>query len=117
MDGKPVVRMYSRSDCDHCRWSDPIFDRVVEEYADSDLIVALHWVFDLEDDKLTDGVEGGIPDSEYDIFFDDRNPTRTVPYFSFGCRFTRVGNGYQLRKRPDLEEREYRAVIEHLLRG
>ena len=116
VDGKPVVRMYSKSSCRNCDWSEPIFDKVVLEYADRDLIVAYHWVFDLDDDTLTDEDEGVVPDLEYEVFFsEDDNPAWTVPYFSFGCRFTRVGNGYQLRNMPDKEEIEYRAVIEQIL--
>jgi hypothetical protein len=112
-DGKPVIRMYSKPECEHCQWSGPIFDKVAREYADKGLITAHHWVFDANDDALTIDVEKQIPAQEYDIFF--RYNTTTVPYFSFGCRFTRVGNGYQIQKQPQKEEAEYRALIEQLL--
>jgi thiol-disulfide isomerase/thioredoxin len=115
VDGKPVVRMYSRSDCEHCMWSGPIFDKVVKDYVARDEVVAYHWVFDQKDDLLTEGIEGEIPEREMAVFFGANQST--VPYFSFGCRFTRSGNGYYVRNQPDLEEEEYRAVIEQLKRG
>jgi hypothetical protein len=115
-DGKPVIRMYSKAVCHNCKWSEPIFDKVAGEYAEKGLIVAHHWIFDRNDDMLTEADEISIPDGEQNVFFDDEtNPSRTVPYFNFGCRFTRVGNGYQLRNMPEREEAEYRALIEQLL--
>jgi hypothetical protein len=116
VDGKPIIRMFSKTTCLNCKWSEPIFDRVISEYVEEGLIAGHHWVFDRKDDVLTTEYEGFIPDDEYDVFFDvNKNPSNTVPYFSFGCRFTRVGNGYQVRNKPEKEEREYKAVIEQLL--
>jgi len=116
VDGKPVVRMYSKTACHNCEWSIPIFDKVALEYAGKCLIAAHRWVFDRNDDALTESVENRMPDLEYDVFFEDSgNPSKTVPYFNFGCRFTRVGNGYQVRDTPRQEEAEYRAVIEQLI--
>jgi hypothetical protein len=116
INGKPIIRMYGKRACHNCEWSGPIFDRVASEYAGKGLIIAHHWLLDRNDDTLTDTDEGGIPEAEYDIFFsDDNNTLKTVPYFNFGCRFTRVGNGYQVRDMPDKEEAEYRAVMEKLL--
>ena len=113
VDGKPVIRMYSRVSCEHCLWSGPIFDKVVREYVDAGRIVAHHWVFDRLDDSLTQDVEGAIPGAEYRVFYGDNQTT--VPYFNFGCRFARTGNGNFIRNRPDIEEAEFRAVIEQLL--
>jgi hypothetical protein len=109
--GRPVVRMYGKSDCDHCIWAGPAFDRVVGEYAGR--IEAHHWVFDRYDDALTPQPEGAIPDGEYLEF--TRSNRSTVPYYSFGCRFVRTGNGYYVRNRLDLEEAEFGAVIEQIL--
>jgi thiol-disulfide isomerase/thioredoxin len=115
IDGKPVIRMFSRSDCEHCKWSGPIFDKVAKEYADRGLIVAYHWVFDTNDDTLTSEAESDIPTGEYKVFMEGKSTT--VPYFDFGCRFTRIGNGYYVRDMKDAEETEYRAVIEQLIKG
>jgi hypothetical protein len=112
VDGLPVIRMFGKSDCEHCAWGGPIFDKVAGEYAGSCAVVAHHWVFGLDDDALTAEDEGSIPESETDVFYGSNQTT--VPYYSFGCRFTRTGNGYYVRNRPDLEEEEFRAVIEQL---
>jgi hypothetical protein len=112
VDGRPVIRMFGKSDCEHCAWGGPVFDKVAGEYASSCAVVAHHWIFGLDDDALTAEDEGSIPESEADIFYGSNQTT--VPYYSFGCRFTRTGNGYYVRNRPDLEEEEFRAVIEQL---
>lgn len=104
--------MYSKSTCHNCEWSGPLFDEVAAEYGER--VIAYHWEFDSRDDKLTPEVEGTIPSSEYDLFYDG-NEYGTLPYFSFGCRFTRVGNGYQVRNLPEKEKEEFRAVIERLI--
>ncbi|MFH0861767.1 MAG: hypothetical protein V1875_01940 [Candidatus Altiarchaeota archaeon] len=113
IDGKPVIRMYGRSDCEHCNWSGPIFDKLARDYVDAGSIVAYHWIFDKDDDTLTECNESGIPESEVDVFRDGKSTT--VPYFSFGCRFTRIGNGYYVRNRPDMEEDEFHAIIKQLI--
>ena len=112
-DGKPLIRMYSKIECEHCSWSGPIFDRVVREYSQKDLIVARHWVFDRKDDALTEMFEGEIPREEVELFLSSNQST--VPYFDFGCRFTRIGNGYYIRNLQEMEEAEFRAIIEELL--
>ncbi|MBD3388711.1 MAG: hypothetical protein GF416_06555 [Candidatus Altiarchaeales archaeon] len=116
VDGKPIIRMYSKNSCHNCEWSAPIFDRVASEYMEKGLIKAHHWVFDVEDDTLTERMERSMPDGEYEVFYEG-NEIRTVPYFSFGCRFTRVGNGYQVRDDKEKEEEEYRALIEQMISG
>ena len=113
VDGKPVVRMFGKRECEHCEWVGPVFDRVAKEYEAEGRIIAYHWLFDMKDDALTDVVEEAVPEGEWAVFL-GANQT-TVPYFSFGCRYTRAGNGYFVQNRPDSEEAEFRAVIEQLL--
>lgn len=110
-DGKPIIRMYGKIDCEHCVWVAPIFDKVVREYMANGSIAAHHWLFD----NNGNGMDGNdtIPQEDSDLFFGTNQ--QTVPYFNFGCRFTRSGNGYYVRNRPDLEETEFRAVINQLL--
>lgn len=105
--------MFGKRECEHCEWVGPAYDKVVAEYAAEGRIVAYHWLFDRKDDALTAEVEGAVPDGEWAVFL-GANQT-TVPYFSFGCRFTRTGNGYFVQNRLDKEEAEFRAVIEQLL--
>ena len=107
--GKPIVRMWGKFDCDHCLWVGPAFDKVAAEY--DGRIVSHHWVFD----KDSVGWEGNatMPQQDADLFFGADQ--ETVTYFNFGCRFTRSGNGYYVRGRLDLEEAEFKAIIDQLL--
>jgi hypothetical protein len=112
--GKPVVRMYGKMNCEHCNWSGPIFDETVMPYVEAGRIVARHWVFDREDDALTPAPEGGIPQTELDVFYSANQST--VPYFSFGCRFTRVGSVAYVQKDRKKEADTFRAAVEQILK-
>ena len=116
-DSKPVIRMFSTSTCPHCLWVDDTFNTVVQTYVTQGLIFAHHWELDTTtqtwDDLLTSEVEGTIPDSEIAIF--DTYSGGYVPTFVFGCRYTRVGNGYESENDLKAEAAEFRAVIEELL--
>ena len=111
MDGKPVLRMFGKKNCEQCLWGAPIYDGVVSSYGDR--ILAIHWDFDLGDDILTYELEDGVPDSEIQIFFGG-SKTGTVPYFNFGCMFERVGNGYYVRGDKGAEAQEMRMIISYL---
>jgi thiol-disulfide isomerase/thioredoxin len=91
-NGKPVVRMYGTSWCHHCVWVADTFDSVALEYRDR--IIARHWQLDVNDDTLTAEHEGTIPDSELAIFR-RFNPRGSIPTFVFGCKYYRIGNGYE----------------------
>ncbi len=112
LDGKPIIRMYSKDTCDHCKWSKPLFKEVMAEYGGA--VVAHIWEFGSEDDMMTADVEGLIPSGEQDVFFSSK-ASGTVPYFVFGCRFVRVGNGYYIQGRADLEKEEMRQIVNYLL--
>jgi thiol-disulfide isomerase/thioredoxin len=116
-DGKPVVRLFSTTTCPHCVWVGDTFDEVAQTYVNQGLIVAHHWEWDsitqTWDDLLTDQVEGTIPASEMDVY--DTYSGGYVPTFVFGCRYTRVGNGYEAENDLDAEAAEFEAVIEELL--
>ena len=111
VDGKPVLRMFGKKNCEQCLWGAPIYDGVVSSYGDR--ILAIHWDFDLGDDLLTYELEDGVPDSEIQIFFGG-SKTGTVPYFNFGCMFERVGNGYYVRGDKGAEAQEMRMIISYL---
>jgi hypothetical protein len=115
IDGKPIIRMYSKKKCIHCEWGASIFDKVALEYMKDEKVIAYHWELgEIEDDLLSEGIEGRMPDSEYKIFEDSN--AKIVPYFDLGCRFTRVGNGYYVRNDAEAEEKEYRNAINTLIR-
>jgi thiol-disulfide isomerase/thioredoxin len=113
-DGKPVIRLFSTTWCPHCQWIGSTFDAVVKMYVDEGLIVAHHWEVDTGDDTLTGEVEKGVPDSEMAIF-DDINPRESIPTFVFGCKYYRIGNGYEQEDDLESEAAEFKAVIEALI--
>jgi thiol-disulfide isomerase/thioredoxin len=110
-DGKPIIRLYSTTTCPHCEWISDTFESTVEDYQGE--IVAHHWELDLGDDTLTSVRETNIPTEEFEIF--RKYSTGGVPTFVFGCRYVRIGNGYEARNDLDAEESEFRAVIEKLI--
>ncbi|MBU2101070.1 thioredoxin family protein [Candidatus Micrarchaeota archaeon] len=113
-DGKPVIRLFSTTWCPHCVWIKDTFDSVVKEYVDSGKIIAYHWELDTGDNTLTEEVETVVPDSETAIYR-EFNPKATIPTFVFGCKYSRVGNGFESSKDLVSEEKEFKAVIETLL--
>jgi thiol-disulfide isomerase/thioredoxin len=113
-DGKPVIRLFSTTWCPHCKWIRDTYDRVVMEYVEGGKIVAHHWELDLGDDTFTPEKENGVPQSELAIF-KKFNPRGSIPTFVFGCKYYRIGNGYERENDLAKEEAEFRAVIEELI--
>ena len=113
--GKPVIRLFSTTWCSHCQWIKPTFDRVAKEYADAGRIVAYHWELDTGDDTLTPEADGFVPQSEQDVFA-KFNPRNSIPTFVFGGKYYRIGNGFESEQSLTLEEQEFRAVIEELIK-
>ena len=112
--GKPIIRLYTTSSCEPCRWISSRFDNVINEYVDDDKITAYHWDIDTGDNVLTKEIEKGVPRQEIEIF-KKYNHGATVPTYVFGCRYVRVGNFYEQNNDLDSEENEFRAVVEKLL--
>ena len=119
-DGKPIIRLFSTTWCPHCQWIKETFDKVAKEYVQNKKIVAYHWELDQgqEDDALTPIKEGSVPQAEMDIF-QEFNPYGSIPTFVFGCRYYRIGNAYAREGDAGLskEEKEFRDLIEKLLKG
>jgi len=130
IDGKPVIRLYSTTFCPHCNVIKDTYDSIAKEYADQNKIVAHHWqwIFDENkkltgmDDLLTQEYEGSVPEAEVNIFH-EFNPNETIPTFVFGCKYYRIGNGYELTDAQgqitadlNAEAKEFRQVIEELLK-
>jgi thiol-disulfide isomerase/thioredoxin len=112
-DGKPVIRMFSTTWCPHCKWIKDTFDETVKKYALEGKIVARHWEFDALDDSLTPDAENAVPDSEKAVF-DKYNPSGGVPTYVFGCKYVRIGNGYESKQDPDSEKKEFEDIIREL---
>jgi thiol-disulfide isomerase/thioredoxin len=115
-DGKPVVRLFSTTWCPHCGWIKDTFDRVAKEYVDAGKIAAYHWELDTGDNTLTQAVETSVPQSEMDVYR-QFNPGGSIPTFVFGCRYYRIGNGYESQQNLTLEDQEFRQIIDAMVAG
>ena len=109
---KPVVILFSTTESQHGIWISETFDSIVNEY--NEKIAAYHWELDTGDNMLTETIETGIPKAALDIF-KKYSPKTAVPAFVFGCRYVRIGNGYEAENDLEAEEREFRIIIEKLL--
>ena len=113
-DGKPVIYLFSTTWCPHCKWITETFESTVQEYVDAGQIVARHWEIDINDDTLTDEAETEVPAEQLAVY-KEFNPGGSIPTFVFGCKYSRIGNGYEQQQDLEAEESEFRAVIEKLL--
>ncbi len=113
-NGKPIIRLFSTTTCPHCNWIKDTFDQTVKPYVDSGKIVAYHWMLDTGDNTLTQTVETYVPEEEKKIY-SEFNPGNTIPTFVFGCKYYRIGNGYEAENDLVSEKREFIAVINALL--
>jgi thiol-disulfide isomerase/thioredoxin len=115
LNGRPVVYLFTTTWCPHCKFIKDTFDKTVKEYVDERKIVAYHWEIDTNDNSLTSNVETSVPGSDIEIY-KTSNPQGSIPTFVFGCKYYRIGNGYEGQQDGlTLEEKEFRAVIEHLI--
>jgi FKBP-type peptidyl-prolyl cis-trans isomerase 2/glutaredoxin len=116
-DGKkPVVYMFSTTGCPHCIWVKETFDKVAKEYVASGRITAYHWELDTGDNTLTPEIEASVPESEQTIFR-KFSPGGGVPTFVFGCKYYRLGTGYEPQNDLASEEKEFRELIEQMIKS
>jgi len=113
-DGKPIIRMFSTTWCPHCEWIRPTFDAVVKEYVDQNKIIAYHWQVDTQDNTLTDVIEQSIPDNEMAVYT-QFNPKGSIPTFVFGCKYYRIGNGFESQQDLNAERVEIEKVIDQVI--
>jgi thiol-disulfide isomerase/thioredoxin len=117
-NGKPVVTLYSTTWCPHCQWIQATFDKVVSDAVKQGKIVAYHWQLDTGDNTLTKAVETSVPASE-EAIYNEFNPNGSIPTFVFGCRYYRIGNGYEQEGDAGKakEEQEFKDLINKMLTG
>jgi thiol-disulfide isomerase/thioredoxin len=115
-NGRPLVILFSTTTCPHCKWIKGTFDSVAKEYMDAGKITAYHWELDTGDDTLTSAKESGAPSSQFNMF-KRYSTSGGVPTFVFGCKYYRIGNGYESSKDLVAEELEFRKIIESLIAG
>lgn len=114
-DGKPIIRLFSTTWCPHCIWVKDDFDSVVKEYVKKGKIVAYHWQLDIGDNTLTSAIEKKVPAEEKAVY-KEFNPEGSIPTFVFGCKYYRIGNGYEREGDHDKEKAEFRQIIEELIK-
>lgn len=112
--GRPVILLFSATSCPHCQWVGGVFDLIARQYADQGLVVVHHYDIETGDDVLTEPVETRIPE-EYLSIGRRGDPDGSLPYFNFGCRYDRIGTGYEEQNDLAAEAEEMCRVIESLL--
>jgi parvulin-like peptidyl-prolyl isomerase len=113
-DGRPLILLFSAASCSHCEWVGGVFDAVVQAYMDRGLIEAHHYDMESGDDLLTEAVEDEIPKDHLAIG-KTGDPDLYLPYFNFGCRYDRIGTGYEEQDDLAAEAEEMCRVIEALV--
>jgi len=113
-ENKPIIRLYTTTSCQSCKWIKETFDSFAEQYQEQGKIVAYHWELNTGDNTLTEEKERGIPRSELDIF-KKYNSKSTVPTFVFGCRYLRVGNDYEDQDDLGAEKLEFDKITNMLI--
>ncbi|MBN2100900.1 thioredoxin family protein [Candidatus Dojkabacteria bacterium] len=111
-DGKPIVYLFSTTWCSHCQWIADTFDKWAKD--NSDKVKAYHWQIDTGDNTLTDKEETEIPQEHMDVY-EKFNPGGSIPTFVFGCRYSRIGNGYESEDDLDKEIDSFDKVIDELI--
>jgi len=115
-EGKPVVYLFSTTWCPHCEWIKDTFDKVAKEYVAAGKIVARHWEIDINDDILTPAVETTVPADQMAVY-SEFNPQGSIPTFVFGCKYFRIGNGFESQQDLAAEEKEFRTLFDNLING
>ena len=72
-----------------------------------------HWELDTNDNTLTVEVETEIPE-EHNAVYEQFNPGGSIPTFVFGCRYSRVGNGFEAEDDLDMEREAFDKIIQEL---
>jgi len=111
-DGKPVVYLFSTTWCPHCQWVAETFDNWAKE--NSDKAAVYHWQIDTKDNTITSEVETEIP-SDILAVYNKFNPDGSIPTFVFGCRYSRVGNGYESESDLTKEKASFDSVLGELI--
>lgn len=108
-DGKPVVYLFSTTWCYHCKWIKSTIDETLLSFANEGKIAAYHFELDNGDNTLTAETESIVAD-EHQAVYRKFNPRGSIPTFVFGCKYYRVGNGYELaflQGKTEEEKQEY----------
>ncbi|KKP69702.1 hypothetical protein A2X44_04050 [candidate division CPR3 bacterium GWF2_35_18] len=113
-DGLPVVYLFSTTWCPHCEWIKDTFDKVAKEYMNAGKLFAYHYELDTKDDTLTSGKENNVPQEALNVY-KRFNPNGSIPTFVVGCKYWRVGNGFEASQDLNAEEKELRAIFDKVI--
>jgi len=121
-NGKPKVYLFSTEWCPHCKWIKDTYDKVAKEYMDAGKVVAYHWELSdanqqpLNDNLLTAAKESAVPAEDMAVY-SEFNPGGSIPTFVFGCKYFRIGNGFEQQQDLAAEEKEFRALFDELAKS
>lgn len=101
-NGKPIIRYFSTTWCPHCKWVNPIFNDVMQEYGDK--IIVRHYEIDISTPSELEMAE-----------FKKFSPNGNIPAYSFACQYYRIGNSFESTNDINAEKTEFRRVINLLL--
>jgi len=103
-EGKPIVRLYTKSGCQICDEGSEIFENLVED----ERIDVAHWSLDTGDNLLTPEKERGVPKKEVDMF-KKYSPNKLVPTVVLDCKYKHIGKfGFE-------EEDELKTLLQELI--
>lgn len=90
-DGKPIVVMFSATWCPHCKWAGENFNDWASKQED---VEVYRYEIDTGDNPFTDEKETEVPEQMLKLYR-TFNPSQTIPTYIFGCKYGRIGNGYE----------------------
>ncbi len=107
-DEKPIVRLFSTTNCEKCNEISGVFDSLSKEFSQIDIA---HWQLNTGDNTITEDAEEGITKSDLELF-KKYSPENKVPTLVFGCKYTKIGNVGDINE----EKESYKIVITEILK-